>query len=40
MTIKVEGYVYNNDVVVVIDGGATHNFTNEEFVREKQFKTL
>ena len=39
MTIKVEGYIDNNKVLVLIDNGATHNFIDEGFVKEKGFKT-
>lgn len=38
-TIKVLGKVLNEDVVVLIDGGATHNFVNESFVQKKNIKT-
>ena len=39
VTIKVEGNVDNNKVVVLIDDGTTHNFIDEEFIRKKGFKT-
>jgi len=39
VTIKVERFVDNSNIVVLIYGGATHNFIDGEFVRKKGFKT-
>lgn len=39
ITLKVKGMVANQEVMVLIDLGATHNFIDEVFVRKKGLKT-
>ena len=37
--LKVKGMATNQEMIVLIDLGATHNFIDEEFVQNKGLKT-